>query len=63
MTDPDTEAIRYLLIAAMRICEDALKTFDYYVTRPDVDDIEYLALDGRRAVKQIETVLGVMGRR
>lgn len=53
-------AVRYMLIAAMGLCEDTLKTFDHYVSHPDADGIEYLALDGRRAIKQIQALLGVM---
>lgn len=50
----------YLLLAAMNVCEDALKTFGHYLSHPDADGAEYLALDGKKSITQVQQILEVM---
>ena len=54
-------ASRYLLMAAINICEDSQKSFQHYLSHPSDEEAEYLAImDGKRAASQIQRVLGVM---
>lgn len=50
----------YLLLAAMNICDDAMKSFAYFLSHPKEDDAEYMAMDGKRATNQISRVLSVI---
>ena len=49
-----------LLLAAIHICEDSEKSFQYYLSHPSAEEAEYLALDGKRATDQIQRILSVM---
>lgn len=50
----------YLLLAAMNVCEDSLKTFAHCASHPEPEDVEYLALDGKRSAAQVLRILEVM---
>lgn len=60
-TNPNLDtASRYLLLAAVNICEDSQMSFQHYLSHPSAEEAEYLALDGKRATSQIQRVLSVM---
>lgn len=61
LVDPALDtASDYLLLAAMNICDDAMKSFAYFLSHPKEDDAEYMAMDGKRATNQISRVLSVI---
>lgn len=56
-------AIRYLMLAAMSICNDSMNAFGQFLNANDDyqrDNAEYMMLDGRKAAAQIQSILGVM---
>nr|DAM91397.1 MAG TPA: hypothetical protein [Caudoviricetes sp.] len=56
-------AIRYLILAAMSICNDSINAFEHYLDASEEyqrDNAEYMVLDGRKAAAQIQSILGVM---
>lgn len=56
-------AIRYLMLAAMSICNDSINAFGLFLNANDDyqrDNAEYMVLDGRKAAAQIQSILGVM---
>ena len=56
-------AIRYLILAAMSICNDSMNAFEHYLDASadyQRDNAEYMVLDGRKAAAQIQSILGVM---
>lgn len=56
-------AIRYLMLAAMSICNDSMNAFGLFLNANDDyqrDNAEYMVLDGRKAAAQIQNILGVM---
>ena len=56
-------AIRYLILAAMSICNDSMNAFGLFLNANDDyqrDNAEYMVLDGRKAAAQIQSILGVM---
>lgn len=56
-------AIRYLMLAAMSICNDSVNAFEHYLDASEEyqrDNAEYMMLDGRKAAAQIQSILGVM---
>ena len=56
-------AIRYLILAAMSICNDSINAFGLFLNANDDyqrDNAEYMVLDGRKAAAQIQSILGVM---
>lgn len=56
-------AIRYLILAAMSICNDSINAFEHYLDASEDyqrENAEYMALDGRKAATQIQSILGVM---
>ena len=56
-------AIRYLMLAAMSICNDSMNAFEHYLDASEEyqrENAEYMALDGRKAAAQIQSILGVM---
>lgn len=56
-------AIRYLMLAAMSICNDSINAFEHYLDASEDyqrDNAEYMVLDGRKAAAQIQSILGVM---
>lgn len=56
-------ASRYLMLAAMSICNDSMNAFEHYLDASEDyqrDNAEYMVLDGRKASAQIQSILGVM---
>lgn len=56
-------AIRYLMLAAMSICNDSILTFWNFLDASadyQQENAEYMVLDGRKAAAQIQSILGVM---
>ena len=56
-------ASRYLMLAAVSICTDSMNAFEHYLDASEDyqrDNAEYMALDGRKAAAQIQSILGVM---
>lgn len=56
-------ASRYLMLAAMSICNDSINAFEHYLDASEEyqrDNAEYMVLDGRKAAAQIQSILGVM---
>ena len=56
-------ASRYLMLAAMSICDDSMNAFEHYLDASEVyqrENAEYMVLDGRKAAAQIQSILGVM---
>ena len=56
-------ASRYLILAAMSICNDSMNAFGHYLDASEDyqrDNAEYMVLDGRKAASQIQSILGVM---
>ncbi len=56
-------AIRYLILAAMSICTDSMNAFEHYLDASEEyqrENAEYMALDGRKAAAQIQSIFGVM---
>ena len=56
-------ASRYLMLAAMSICNDSINAFEHYLDASEDyqrDNAEYMVLDGRKAAAQIQSILGVM---
>lgn len=56
-------ASRYLMLAAMSICNDSMNAFEHYLDASEEyqrDNAEYMVLDGRKAAVQIQSILGVM---
>ena len=56
-------ASRYLMLAAMSICNDSINAFGHFLNASDdyqKDNAEYMVLDGRKAAAQIQSILGVM---
>lgn len=56
-------ASRYLMMAAMSICNDSMNAFEHYLDASEEyqrDNAEYMMLDGRKAAAQIQSILGVM---
>lgn len=58
-----TTASRYLMLAAMSICNDSMNAFEHYLDASEEyqrENAEYMVLDGRKAAAQIQSILGVM---
>lgn len=56
-------AIRYLILAAMSICNDSINTLEHYLDASEDyqrENAEYMALDDRKAAAQIQSILGVI---
>lgn len=56
-------AIRYLMLAAMSICNDSILAFGNFLDASadyQRENAEYMVLDGRKAATQIQSILGVM---
>lgn len=56
-------ASRYLMLAAMSICTDSMNAFEHYLDASEdyqLENAEYMVLDGRKAAAQIQSILGVM---
>ena len=56
-------ASRYLMLAAMSICNDSMNAFEHYLDASEDyqrENAEYMVLDGRKAAAQIQSILGVM---
>lgn len=56
-------AIRYLMLAAMSICNDSILAFGNFLDASEEyqrENAEYMVLDGRKAAAQIQSILGVM---
>lgn len=56
-------ASRYLMLAAMSICNDSINAFEHYLDASEDfqrENAEYMVLDGRKAAAQIQSILGVM---
>ena len=56
-------ASRYLMLAAVSICNDSVNAFEHYLDASEEyqrDNAEYMVLDGRKAAAQIQSILGVM---
>ena len=56
-------AIRYLILAAMSICNDSILAFGNFLDASadyQQENAEYMVLDGRKAAAQIQSILGVM---
>lgn len=56
-------ASRYLMLAAMSICNDSVNAFEHYLHASEDyqrENAEYMVLDGRKAAAQIQSILGVM---
>lgn len=56
-------ASRYLMLAAMSICNDSMNAFEHYLHASEDyqrENAEYMVLDGRKAAAQIQNILGVM---
>ena len=53
-------ASRYLLLAAMNICEEAFRNFSGFLDHFQSDEAEYWALDAKKAMDQTHRVLSVL---
>ena len=56
-------ASRYLMLAAVSICNDSVNAFGHFLNANEDyqrDNAEYMVLDGRKAAAQIQSILGVM---
>lgn len=56
-------AIRYLILAAMSICNDSINAFEHYLDASEEyqrENAEYMALDDRRSAAQIQRILDVI---
>lgn len=56
-------AIRYLILAAMSICNDSINAFEHYLDASEDyqrENAEYMALDDRRSAAQIQRILDVI---
>lgn len=56
-------ASRYLILAAMSICTDSILAFGNFLDASEdyqLENAEYMVLDGRKAAAQIQSILGVM---
>lgn len=56
-------ASRYLMLAAMSICNDSMNAFEHYLDASEEyqrENAEYMVLDGRKAAAQIQSILGVI---
>ena len=56
-------ASRYLMLAAMSICNDSMNAFEHYLDASEDyqrENAEYMVLDGRKAAAQIQSILCVM---
>lgn len=56
-------ASRYLMLAAMSICNDSINAFEHYLDASEVyqrENAEYMVLDGRKAAAQIQSILDVI---
>lgn len=56
-------ASRYLMLAAMSICNDSINAFEHYLDASEDyqrENAEYMALDDRRSVAQIQRILDVI---
>lgn len=56
-------ASRYLILAAMSICNDSILAFGNFLDASAdyrQENAEYMVLDGRKAAAQIQSILGVM---
>lgn len=56
-------ASRYLMLAAMSICNDSMNAFEHYLDASEEyqrENAEYMVLDGRKAAAQIQSILGIM---
>lgn len=56
-------ASRYLMLAAVSICNDSVNAFEHYLDASEEyqrDNAEYMVLDGRKAAAQIQSILDVM---
>lgn len=55
-------ASRYLMLAAMSICNDSINAFEHYLDASEDyqrENAKYMVLDGRKAAAQIQSILGV----
>lgn len=55
--------IRYLILAAMSICNDSMNAFEHYLDASEDyqrENAEYMALDDRRSAAQIQRILDVI---
>lgn len=55
--------IRYLILAAMSICNDSMNAFEHYLNASEDyqrENAEYMALDDRRSASQIQRILDVI---
>lgn len=55
--------IRYLILAAMSICNDSMNAFEHYLDASEDyqrENAEYMALDDRRSASQIQRILDVI---
>lgn len=56
-------AIRYLILAAMSICNDSINAFEHYLDASEDyqrENAEYMVLDDRRSAAQIQRILDVI---
>lgn len=56
-------ASRYLMLAAMSICNDSMNAFEHYLDASEDyqrENAEYMVLDGRKAAAQIQSILDVI---
>lgn len=53
-------ASKYLLLAAMNICTEAVRSYSGYLEHFQTDEAEYWALDAKRAMNQTSRVLDVL---
>lgn len=53
-------ASKYLLLAAMNICTEAVRSYSGYLEHLQTDEAEYWALDAKRAMNQTSRVLDVL---
>lgn len=56
-------AIRYLMLAAMSICNDSMNVFEHYLDASEDyqrENAEYMVLDDRRSAAQIQRILDVI---
>lgn len=56
-------ASRYLMLAAVSICNDSINAFGQFLNANNDyqrENAEYMVLDGRKAAAQIQSILGVM---
>lgn len=56
-------ASRYLMLAAVSICNDSILAFGNFLDASadyQQENAEYMVLDGRKAAAQIQSILGVM---